>query len=67
MYDGAKNIHGRKSRNFDQARQYRACRATTFYEADMEFQAIAISAVPPALEPNDAAARAPLRRFSEGL
>jgi hypothetical protein len=38
----------------------------TFYEVDMGFQATAVSGVPPALGPNDVAARAPLKRFSGG-
>ena len=48
------------------ARQYPACRATIFYEVDMGFQATEASGAPPALEPNDVAARAPLERFSVG-
>src|ERR1700722_12918052 len=66
MYGGARNIRGRKSHIFGPARQYPACRATTFYEVYMGFQATEVSGAPPALEPNDVAARAPLERFSEG-
>jgi hypothetical protein len=66
MHGDAKNIHGRKSHIFGPARQYPACRATTFYEVDMRFQATEVFGAPPALEPNDVAARAPLERFCEG-
>jgi hypothetical protein len=65
-YVDARNIHARKSRISGPAQQYLAYRATTFYEADMGFQATGVSGAPPAPEPNDVAAPAPLERFSEG-
>jgi hypothetical protein len=47
MHGDAKNIHGRKLHIFGPARQYPACRATTFYEVDMGFQATEVSGAPP--------------------
>jgi hypothetical protein len=63
MHGDAKNNHGRKSRIFGPAGQYPACRATTFDEVDMGFQAPGVFGAPLALELNDVAARAPLERF----